>query len=165
MVTRALSGLVAVTLACSAAPIPYEDDELWGYRDRNGRTVVTAGYLVAGEFGPGGIAAVLDEEGWAYIDPTGTVMIRPYLFDNGPDPFCEGLARFRKDGLFGFFDETGRVVISPRFEWVEPFEEGSARYGKGCRFVPDGEHRRVECTGWGHVDRNGRPVTPRSPPP
>ncbi|MBL6975954.1 MAG: WG repeat-containing protein [Deltaproteobacteria bacterium] len=84
----------------------------------------------------------------------------PIQFENGPDGFSEGLARFQRDGQFGFFDRTGRVTISPRFEWVEPFPKGHARYGSGCEFVPDGEHRRVECTTWGRVDRNGRPVSP-----
>ena len=136
-----LVGVPLLLIACSAAsppvlrqpfPVPFEEGDLWGYRDAGGRTVIDARYHVAGEFLPEGIAAVANAEGWAYIDTTGAVIVRPYLFDNGPDEFCEGLARFQEEGRFGFFDRAGRVFIEPRFDWVEPFHDGEARYGTGC---------------------------------
>ena len=40
--------------------------------------------------------------------------------------FSEGLAAVRIDGLFGYIDKTGKVVIEPRFDVAGPFHEGFA---------------------------------------
>jgi len=111
-------------------------------------TVVEPRYKMTGEFNDEGIAAVVDDTGWAYIDRSGRVLIRPFVYDNGPDYFSEGLARFRRDGKFGFFDTAGRVVIEPRFEWVEPFQDNRARFGTDCETVSTGEHHMVRCAAW-----------------
>jgi hypothetical protein len=36
------------------------------------------------------------------------------------------LYRIEQDGLYGFIDSTGRVIIAPRFVWVTGFQEGRA---------------------------------------
>lgn len=105
---------------------------------------------------PGGLAAVVDDDGWAYIDGNGRIVIRPFPFDNGPDPFSEGRARFLRDGKFGFFDETGRIVIQPSFDFAEPFHEGMAAVCSGCRLERQGEHTAVVGGVWGFVDSRGR---------
>lgn len=41
------------------------------------------------------MAIVLDsKEGWIGIDKKGTIILRPYIYDNGPDYVEEGLFRF-----------------------------------------------------------------------
>jgi len=40
--------------------------------------------------------------------------------------FSEGLAAVRIDGLFGYIDTAGKVVIEPRFDLAGPFHEGFA---------------------------------------
>jgi hypothetical protein len=90
-------------------PVPFQDpdDETWGYRDPAGKVLIPTRYILAEPFSRGGIAAVADKQGWTYIDTRGRVVIRPLLVDNGPDPFQEGLARFRHGTKIGFFRPIG----------------------------------------------------------
>jgi hypothetical protein len=106
-------------------------------------------------YGSTGLQVAFDGD-WALLDRDGRVVLRPLAFDNGPDPFSEGLARFREDGKVGFFDERGRVVLPARFDWAEPFKGGRARVCRGCREVRRGEHAAVEGGAWSTVDRAGR---------
>jgi len=61
------------------------------------------------------------------------------------------LARFERDGSWGYIDARGSVVIEPKFPWAEKFHEGLAR---------------VQVTGqplaynarWGFIDKAGNIV-------
>lgn len=153
--------LFAAGTAAAEALIPFEDPatHLWGYRDARGLVVVAPRFAVAQEYSPGGIAAVADASGWRIIDRRGRVLVRrPYLVDNGPDPFQDGLARFTQTGRVGFYDERGRVVIPARFDFVAPFSEGRAAFCEGCRERAEGEHRSVQGGRWGFIDREGAVV-------
>ena len=59
------------------------------------------------------IAAATDASVWQYIDKNGRTVIRPSTFDNGPDPFHEGLGCVTKDGKIGFFNKNNVPVIMP----------------------------------------------------
>lgn len=139
---------------------PFEDPvtQLWGYRNARGAVVIKPRFTVAQPFSRGGIAAVADHSGWKYINRQGKTLIRPYLLDNGPDPFQEGLARFTEVGKVGFFNERGKIVIPARFTFAAPFSEGRAAFCQGCRERPEGEHRSVGGGLWGFIDRKGRIV-------
>lgn len=162
------SGILLILMLCfsmNAAsardfPSPFEDPvtHLWGYRDPNGFVVIKPRFTVARDFSVQGLAAVADQSGWKFIDRKGKVLIKPYLLDNGPDPFQEGLARFKKAGKIGFFDERGRIVIPPRFEFAAPFSEDRAAFCRGCREVSEGEHRTLKGGSWGFIDKIGRIV-------
>ena len=150
--------VVPVLLLLAATLAPFEKGDLWGYRDGKGRTVVEAKYRMAQPFTRDGIAAVVDEQGWAYIDRQGRVVLRPFVFDNGPDYFREGLARFVESGKIGYFNRRGRVMIPARFDFGEPFERGKAKVCDGCRRVARGEHYTMEGGEWRWIDRTGRTV-------
>jgi len=142
--------------ACSHREcVPFEKNGKWGYQDDRGRTVITAQFIIASDFSRAGIAAVVDDSGWVYINRRGEKMIRPFVFDNGPDYFSEGLARFMKMNKFGFFNEKGQIVIPPQFEMVVPFQEGCAAFCNGCQLTPDGEHYRIKGGMWGFIDKKG----------
>ncbi len=141
----------------------FETDAGFGYRDTFGAVVIPAKFAVAQEFSDEGIAAVVDDEGWAIIDTNGAVLLRPFVFDNGPDAFHEGRARFVKDDKVGYFDERGAVVIAATYEHAEPFsrdERGkvSARVCKGCKRVQHGEHWSAEGGTWSLIDQDGAPL-------
>ena len=139
---------------------PFEQDGRFGFRNTTGETVIAARYVVAQCFLSTGIAAVADEKGWAYIDREGREILRPFLFDNGPDYFAEGLARFVENGKMGFFDTSGRVVIKAQFEWVGPFSNGRAKFCTGCQKQVKGEHWTMSGGTWGQIDRQGNLINP-----
>ena len=148
--------VILLLLAAQAARlIPFEQGDKFGYKTPQGKVVIEPRYRVAQEFSREGLAAVVDEHGWAYIDRSGNVVIRPFTFDNGPDYFREGLARFVVDGKFGFFDRRGRVVIQPRFTFAGPFSKGRAPVCEGCREVRLGEHTSMTGGSWGFIDKRG----------
>ena len=106
------------------------------------------------EYDQYGHAAVIDEEGWVYVNKKGEKILRPFIFDNGPDYFSEGLARFvGSNGKIGFHDEALNIVIPAQFDFARPFEGGVAETGKNCRNIPDGEHMHVECPNWSRIKR------------
>ncbi len=138
----------------------FEDNAKWGYRDDRGVVVIPPRFEIAQEFS-NGIAAVVDGEGWAYINTHGEVLVRPLVVDNGPDYFNEGLARFQLQGKIGFFDSAGRIVIAAKFDFVWPFSEGLAGFCEGCKEVRvNDEHSALRGGKWGFIDRNGHPVIP-----
>ena len=156
---------MASTLAGSQAHgarrklIPFEQAEKWGYKDSSGRVVIDPQFEIAEEFSAEGIAAVVDDKGWAYIDKTGNVLVRPFLYDNGPDPFAEGLARcIGSDGKIGFFDEKGQIAIPAQFQAAFPFQEGFAAVCIGCREERIGDARVTRDGKWGYVNHQGQIV-------
>ena len=143
-----------------AFPVPFQKGEKWGYRDSGGKTVIEPRFEAALEFSAEGIAAVVDSQGWAYIDPTGRVVIRPVVVDNGPDYFAEGLARFRDGGKIGFFDKKGKVVIQAEYAFTRPFSEGLAAVCDTCKEVREDEHTVVVGGKWGFINTRGALVIP-----
>ena len=148
--------------------IPFEKEGLWGYRDSSSRIIIEPKYIAAEEFTPFGIAAIADDSGWAYIDSTGKILVRPFIFDNAPDEFREGLARCISQNQFGFFDERGKIVVEPRYDFALPFSEGLAAVCKGCKKnpviddegKPSDEHFIYSGGKWGYINKKGKIIIP-----
>ncbi len=159
----------AVSVGCqkalneTAGWSPIEQDGRWGFQDRTGRIVLPPKYFMAYPFLETGLAAVADEQGWVYINAGGEEIIRPFIFDNGPDEFSEGLARFVQNGKFGYFDRYGQVVIAPSFDFAYGFKNGRAAICMGCALVPDGEHTRIAGGTWYWINRRGDRVSQLQP--
>lgn len=136
-------------------PSPFERDDLWGFRFADGRVVIEPRFVMAQPFTAGGIAAVVDDTGWVYVDTSGNAVIRPHAVDNGPDYFADGRARFVRDGLFGFFDTTGAIVIEPSYDFAQPFSNGVAAVCTGCSLRTVDEHTEVAGGLWGFADTTG----------
>jgi len=128
--------------------VSFEEDGKWGYKNASGQVVIKPRFLMADDFLPEGIAAVADDRGWAYIDTKGKTVIRPFVFDNGPDYFREGLARFELHGKFGFFDKRGSVTIHPQFDFAMPFQGGLSAICTGCTERRAGEHSTMTGGKW-----------------
>jgi hypothetical protein len=108
-----------------------------------------------------GLGAVALDDGWYYVDRAGR-SVRVLAWDNGPDPFAEGLARVERDGKIGFVDRNFAVVIAPRYDFAWPFDGGRAMVCVGCaaEHSEEGEHPAVVGGHWGFIDRAGREVMP-----
>lgn len=153
---------VLVAMAAAAAlnlcePFHEEATDLHGYWQCDGTAGLPARYVLAEDFTPGGIAAVMDHTGWHYIDRQGRFVLRPMIYDNGPDYFVEGLARFVEDGKMGFFDMSGRIIVPARYDFAFPFENGVAQVGHYCQIARHHEHSAVSCQRWSTLKR---PVIP-----
>lgn len=138
-----------------------------GFRDARGAVVLPPTFLVAYPFDAHGVARVRDDTGWRCIDARGATLLRPYVFDNGPDYPSEGLARFVDDGggggsggKIGYADAACAVVIPATYDFGAPFEDGLAAVCTGCRTVADGEHARVLGGSWGFIDTRGQVIVP-----
>ncbi len=142
----------------------FQEGDLYGYKTASGGVAIAPKYHVAEEFSERGVAMVVDAEGWSCIDTRGEVLVRPFVFDNGPDYFQEGLARFVREGKFGFFDEDCKVVIEAKFDFARPFSDGKAAVCEGCREEGDGEHKMMVGGRWGYINRQGEVVVPLTEP-
>jgi len=100
-----------------------------------------------------GHALVQDSKGWVYVDRENRPILRPYIFDNGPDYFEEGLARFVEHGKIGFHDEALNIVIPAQYDFAFPFRNGTARAGMNCFTRAEGEHSSVFCEKWINISR------------
>ena len=163
----AFLGLIVLTIVfngqvCSAGTLtPFSDaGDKWGYRNSTGKVVITPQYSAAMEFSEQGIAAVADKDGWLYIDTKGNPLVRPFVFDNGPDYFEEGLSRYVDSGKFGFINASGKIVIPAAYDFARPFSESRAAVCNGCRQEPVGEHKITVGGKWGFVDSKGNIVIP-----
>ena len=76
---------------------------------------------------------------WGVIDSKG--VLQAARFSSQPY-FSDGLAPFKKDGLFGFMDKTGKQVIKPAYKNVNSFSEGLAAV-----LTENGQ--------WGYINRKG----------
>jgi hypothetical protein len=137
---------------------PFEDDAKWGYKNEAGKMVIDSKYLLANEFNTYGIASVLDESGWAYIDKEGKIIMRPFIIDNGPDYWSDGVARFIEGGKIGFMDEKGIKVVKATLDFALPFSEGLAAFCTGCNQVQKGEYHQIEGGKWGYINKTGEIV-------
>lgn len=90
------------------------------------------------------------------IDNQGKELFYVFKYDNGPDYVREGLFRIMdKDGLIGFADTLGNVVIKPQFKFATPFENGKAQTTTSGKANDDGEHSFWASDGWELVGHNG----------
>jgi len=140
--------------------IPFESNELWGFKNQNGEIIIAPEFIIANDFSEQGIAAVVDSAGWAYINQNGEILIRPFIYDNGPDYFRQSLARYVENGKFGFFDTSGKIVINARWDFVSPFSEDFAAVCNGCQKEMVGEHSIIRGGQWGFIDLTGNVVIP-----
>jgi hypothetical protein len=124
----------------------------YGYLQCDGSPGIPAKYEIGEDFTPGGIAAVRDETGWSYIDRQGRFVVRPMIFDAGPDYFVEGVSRFVDGDKMGFIDDTGRIVVPAVHDFAFPFENGVARVGRQCTTTREHEHSIVACSEWATID-------------
>jgi len=138
----------------------FEADGLYGFMDQHDRVVIDAQYPAAMEFSEFGIAAVADSSGWTYIDTQGNMLIRPFIYDNGPDYFSEGLSRFIENEKIGFFNESGHVVIEAQWDFAYPFQDGRAAVCNGCPFTMNREHDSITGGDWGYIDKTGKIIIP-----
>ena len=130
----------------------------YGYIRRNGELAIEPRYGFAHEFsegfalvstGPTRIGPfAIGRRSTFFVDQDGERLGNLELEDGRS--FSDGVASVSLNGTSGCIDRTGRLVIEPRFSWIEGFSEGLA-----AAEIRDesGEH-------WGFIDKTGALVIP-----
>ena len=81
------------------------------------------------------------------------------MFDNGPEPFNEGLTRIFRDGKMGYANNYGQVVIPCIYDYAKWFDKGVAEVTFSANIYLDAEeHRQVESDEWFKIDKKGQPL-------
>jgi hypothetical protein len=137
-----------------------EDTEMYGYKDSLGNVVITAQYTIADNFEQGTAFVLEQHTGWRLIDATGKPILAPFIFDNGPDSFKEGLARYIEHEKIGFYKLGGKKVTAAKYEFALPFSEGLAAVCQGCKKEAMGEHYRMAGGKWGYINHKGEIAIP-----
>jgi len=129
-------------------------NQLYGYIDATGRTIISPRFDEAGDFAEG-LARARVEDKWGFIDTTGTFVIAP-RFTLALD-FSQGLAAVSVEGKWGYIDRTGAWVVQPQFFAAGHFAEGLGLVATGCRRDPGYDPRQF-CypDKHGYIDRTGR---------
>ncbi len=122
-----------------------EEDQATGfYGIKSNKTedwLVKPVWLMAMDFDEWNHAAVLTQDrGFVLIDWDGKIKFEIFNYDNGPDYFSGGLARYVDGKKMGYFDFTGQVAIKAAWDFVLPFEEGKATVIIGGSMKRENEH-------------------------
>jgi hypothetical protein len=163
--------------------------DLWGLKDIQGNVMIapqfTFIYATADQelFSPKNketefLVGVLKNGSVQRITRDGKSKFTSAFFDNGPDYYEEGLARFIYNGKVGFHDVKGNEVIAPAYGFASPFRDGLAHVCNGCHaeypqkptYVPlsaaicqgPREPMYLSIVGgkWGMIDATGKIVVP-----
>lgn len=98
------------------------------------------------------------------INDAGKELFYVFKYDNGPDYTQEGLFRIMdEDGLVGFADSLGNVIIEPQFKFAYPFKGGKTKVtleGEQ-KEVPksEGEKHYWESGTWFYIDKRNKHLT------
>ncbi len=122
-----------------------ETDGLWGFINGTGEMVIEAQYGLVHGFSNGLAPARVAYDEWGYIDTDGDWAI-PAHYELA-DAFSEGLAGVQVDGLCGFIDTNGEMVIEPKFDSV--YHEG---FNNGLAIVFGYDDSSQT---WGYIDKSG----------
>lgn len=148
--------------------VAFEDkNQTWGFKDTSGKIVIPPQYIAVFEDSfVNDIAFVFEKKyetdderhGIIAIDKNNKLILKPFIFDNGPDYVQEGLFRFVEKGQMGFADVNGKKVIPAKYTFVEAFQEGFAAFCEGCKKETIDEHWRMVGGKWGFMDKNGKVI-------
>jgi hypothetical protein len=137
-----------------------EDTNECGYVSSRGDTVIAFGkydHCFTTKFCE--FAIVVDKKkGIVGINRKEEILFNVFVFDNGPDPLSNGLFRIVKNGKIGYADNKGKIIIAPEYDCAEPFSNGVARVGNGCKTKTDGEHSMWAGGKWFTINKQGKMV-------
>lgn len=77
------------------------------------------------------------QKGWIGINKNDSIILFPYIYDNGPDYLSEGLFRFVEDDKMGFANADGEKIIPAHFDFLTSFKDGIAKYYIGGELIDE----------------------------
>ena len=140
----------------------------WGYKDLKGQVVIEPQYaMVQPDTFSDAIVFAFDKRhdmndekhGWIAINKQNQFVLKPFMYDNGPDYIQEGLFRFVQQDKMGFANIKGEKVIPAKYIFVAPFSDGMAAFCNDCQKKEMGEHWLMKGL-FGFIDNKGNEVIP-----
>lgn len=147
-------------LAKSNLPISFEENNLYGFKDKFGKVIIKPQYQHVLDFTKEQVAFVVKENHWVCINTKNQVLLETFVYDNGPDYFSENLARFVENKKFGFFDSRCKKQIAATYDFVYPFENGLSIVCNGCESQREEEHSRIVGGKYGVINKKGKVIIP-----
>jgi len=149
--------LVAIATASDSIPTqsegakdvllyPVEQEDGWGFINREGKIVIAGPFSNAGWFSEA-LAPVSVGGKWGFVDTTGQLAIEP-RYDSARS-FSEGLAAVLSGKKWGYIDRKGTMVIKPAFAQAKAFSEGLA-------LVWNTDPSKDRNSRIGYIDKTGR---------
>lgn len=86
--------------------------------------------------------------------------LQTQMFDNGPDPFCNGFARYVHDGKYGYMNRALDVLVAPQYDFAFPFGGRRGIVCNDCTHERVDEYTAISCAHCGAVDQSGTLVVP-----
>ena len=113
-----------------------ETSYLYGYRTGDGKVKITPEYADASPFFNGYARVTIDDK-QGIINQKGKIII-PVIYEevgwsgdkNNNVLFKNGLIGIKLNGIWGVINEKSETILSPRFDYLEPFHKGLAVIGK-----------------------------------
>jgi hypothetical protein len=132
---------------------------LWGFKTTSGQVKIKPKYEILGTDTLFDMAFVTLNYKWVAINNHDSIILSPYIFDNGPDYIEEGLFRFVENNKIGFANEKGRKIILAQFDFASTFKGGLAAFSVGGKMEKwDEEHSTWNGGLWGFIDKKGQVV-------
>ncbi|WP_411823714.1 WG repeat-containing protein [Leptospira sp. 'Mane'] len=156
--TMFVFAILLPSLSYAQSLISFEKNDLYGFKNKKGKVVITPQYTLVNDFNEKGVAFVLNKNEWACIDSNNKYLLSPFIFDNGPDYASEGLARFVENKKIGFFDSACKKTIKAEYDFANPFENQFSIVCNGCASVKDGEHSTIQGGKYGVINKKGKVV-------
>lgn len=122
-------GLCKVSKKDNPSRNPYYQTSSIGFIDRQGTLVIPYSYDFCLSDFENGYAEVTREGEGTLLGVNGRPLPGFSWFENVRG-FCDGLARFEKNGRFGFLNKKGEVIIPPIYETALFFSNGYACVGR-----------------------------------
>lgn len=93
------------------------------------------------------------------IDREQHILFDIVIFDNGPEPFNEGVTRVLRNGKMGYANKFGQIVIPCKYDYAKWFKNGKAEVTYNAReFYDLDEHKQVESNEWFKIDKSGKTI-------
>ncbi len=89
-------------------------NKTWGYIDSKGKLKIKDKYDKVYSFSEG-LALVNGNDNWTFIDPNDIIIISLKSYTEA-ESFRYGIARVKKDNMYGFIDKFGHEVIPLKYE-------------------------------------------------
>lgn len=102
--------------------------ELIGYKTLQGEIIIPAKYQNGSDTLCGMAIVQTSTYEFVGIDRNDSILLKPYIYDNGPDYLEEGLFRFVEEEKIGFANLEGQKIIKAKYDFATPFYEGLSKY-------------------------------------